>query len=311
MAESNINPLVSIVLPTYNRAQILPRAIKSILGQTYQNFELIVVDDCSTDNTVEVMGQFKDPRIIYVQLSRKAGAARSRNEGIQRSQGEFIAFEDSDDEWVPDKLEKQMDVFKNAPKTTGVVYSAVWRIWGKRKEYFPPLAKIEKRGVNLHDLLLAGNFITIQAVVRQECFKKVGLFDEKLPRFQDWDLWLRISRHYNFEFIDEPLAIINELPDAISRDKNKFIVALEYLIQKYAGELEKRKKLLARYYYVLGRVLCNEGQFLKGREYLVRACQKFPFNLKYYLFVFISFCGEKTYKTFVKWTRFQNMRASN
>ena len=108
------NPTVSIIIPTYNRAHLIGRAIQSVLNQTYQNFEIIVVDDGSTDNTEEMIKEFQkhDKRIKYIRHEKNRGGAAARNTGIKVARGEYIAFQDSDDEWLPEKLEKQMDVFQ-------------------------------------------------------------------------------------------------------------------------------------------------------------------------------------------------------
>lgn len=107
-AKLNGTPFVSIVIPTYNRARFLGRLVRSVLNQTYKNFEVIVADDASTDDTAEIIKTFKDDRIRYIRHESNAGAAAARNTGIKASRGEYVAFQDSDDEWLPEKLEKQM-----------------------------------------------------------------------------------------------------------------------------------------------------------------------------------------------------------
>ena len=112
-------PKVSVIIPTYNRAHLVGRAIRSVLNQTYQDFEIIVVDDGSTDNTEEVVKSFNDPRIRYIRHEKNRGGSAACNTGIRAARGEYIAFQDSDDEWLPEKLEKQMQVFENTPTGVG------------------------------------------------------------------------------------------------------------------------------------------------------------------------------------------------
>jgi len=139
------NPTVSVIISTYNRAHLIGRAIQSVLNQTYQDFEVIVVDDGSTDNTEEIVKSFNDPRIRYIRHEKNKGAAAARNTGIKAARGKYIAFQDSDDEWLPEKLEKQMKVFENAPPEAGVVYTDMQRInedgehyWEMGKIGYPP-----------------------------------------------------------------------------------------------------------------------------------------------------------------------------
>jgi len=132
-------PTVSVIISTYNRAYLIDRFIQSVLNQTYQDFELIVVDDGSTDNTEDIIRQFqeKDKRIKYIKHDKNKGGSAERNTGIKNSVGKYIAFQDSDDEWFPEKLEKQMEVFKNTSSKVGVVYTGFWRIKDNKKTYIP------------------------------------------------------------------------------------------------------------------------------------------------------------------------------
>jgi glycosyltransferase involved in cell wall biosynthesis len=125
MAGTENNPTVSIIIPTYNRSRLLARAVKSVLNQTYQNFELIIVDDASTDNTEEVVGSFNDERIKYVRHEKNKGEAVARNTGIKAARGEYIASHDSDDEWLHEKLAKRIRAFENCSPEIGVVYTAL------------------------------------------------------------------------------------------------------------------------------------------------------------------------------------------
>jgi len=128
--------VISIILPTFNRAKIVSRSIRSVLNQTYKEFELIIIDDGSADCTQELISKIKDSRIRYIKHEKNKGAAAARNTGIKAAQYDLIAFQDSDDEWMPEKLEKQIKVMSSLPDDYGVVYSAFWRL-GKRKKYIP------------------------------------------------------------------------------------------------------------------------------------------------------------------------------
>jgi glycosyltransferase involved in cell wall biosynthesis len=165
------NPTVSVIIPTYNRENLIGRAIYSVLKQTYQDFEIIVIDDDSTDNTREVIKEFqrKDKRIKYIKHGKNKGGSAARNTGIREAKGKYIAFQDSDDEWLSGKLEKQIKMFKKAPLEIGVIYTGFWRIEEDKKEYIPSDKIIKKEG-DIHIELLKGNFVTTQSiVVRKEC----------------------------------------------------------------------------------------------------------------------------------------------
>jgi len=258
MTEIKSNPTVSVIIPTYNRAHLIGRAIQSVLDQTYQDFEIIVVDDASTDNTEEVVSNFDDERIRYIRLKENSGgSAAPRNTAIRTARGEYIAFQDSDDEWLPEKLEKQMRLFEIQPLEVGVVYTGFWKIWGHRKIYIPSPGITRKEG-NIHDGLLAQNFVAAPvAVVRKECFRKVGGFDEELPTLMDWELWIRISKCYRFRCIDEPLVISYYTPGGVN-EQGGLIQAktLKLILEKYFDDIKKNKKTLAKYYFSIGSNLC-------------------------------------------------------
>jgi glycosyltransferase involved in cell wall biosynthesis len=283
----NKSPQVSIVMPTYNRARLIARAINSILEQNYVNFEIIVIDDCSTDDTARVIAGFNDSRIKYIYLSQHKGAAFARNEGLKIAFGELIAFCDTDDLWVKDKLTKQVQVLLNAPEDIGLVYSAVWKVSGRRKVLFPDKNLMRKRSGDVHKHLLFGNFVTIHVLIRKQCLERVGMFDEKLPRLQDWDLWLRLSKKYKFFYLNEPLATVFKTADAISEQSACLAAGLEIIINKFLKEFSAYPNLLAKYYYSLGRGFYKNGQKNKSQEYLEKALELAPYDLKYMFYVWL------------------------
>ena len=301
MAEKS--PTVSVVVPTYNRAHLVGRAIQSVLNQTYQDFEIIVVDDGSTDNTEELVKSFNDPRIRYIRHDQNRGGSAARNTGIKMARGEYIAFQDSDDEWLPEKLEKQMRVFENAPAEVGVVYTGFWRIEGDKRIYIPS-DKISRKEGNIQGELLKGNFVTTQAtVLKKECFEKAGMFDQRLPRFQDWELFIRISKYYEFKCIDEPLVISYFTPISISSNQRAQVEAYGLILEKHYQDIAKSRKLLARYQYAFGNLLCQNGDLGQGRDYLIKAVKLYPLNLKYIVATLASLLGEGAYAKVVRLKR--------
>jgi len=303
------NPKISVIIPTYNRAHLLPRAIQSVLSQTYQDFELIVVDDGSTDNTEEVVKNFKDKRIRYIQHGKSKGAPAARNTGIKTAKGEYIAFQDSDDEWFPEKLEKQMKAFDNASSEVGVVYTGFWRITKNNKKIYKPFSWISQKEGDIHKGLLKRNFIaTPSIVVAQECFKKAGMFDENLLRLQDWELVLRLSKYYDFKYINEPLLISFYSPDSISADNGALIKAKKFILAKHFESFAKDRKSLSKHYYDLGIELRSNGDFKNGRDYFIRSIMVYPFNIKHFLVAFISLFGQSIYnKAITLYRRVKNL----
>jgi glycosyltransferase involved in cell wall biosynthesis len=287
--------LVSVILPTYNRERLVGRAIQSILNQTYANFELIVVDDCSKDNTKSVVTDFQDCRIRYIWHEKNRGAVAARNTGIRVAKGEYIAFQDSDDEWLPEKLEKQMMAFDSASSDLGVVYTGYWLIANGIITYSPILDDMKQIEGDIHDALLLTNFIgTPTTVVRRECFEKAGMF-ENLPRLQEWGLWLKISKYYKFKFINEALVNAYRQSDGISSNMNAYIVARKYILDKYFEEISKKAKLLSRHYFEIGTLLCFNGEVDEGRRYFFRAMRTNPFDVKLQLSILTSIFGQNVY----------------
>ena len=296
-------PIVSVILPTYNRAHLVGRAIRSVLDQTYQDFELIVVDDGSMDNTEGMVKAFKDPRIRYIRHEQNRGGAAARNTGIKAAQGEYIAFQDSDDEWLPEKLEKQMRIFEKASAQVGVVYTGFYAINGDRKTYMPHVNIKIKEG-NIHNELLKQNFVTTQAVVlRKECFEKAGMFDENLPRLQDWELFIRISKYYIFKYVDEPLVLAFFSPDSISANQEALIKAYQLIMETHFVNLKSDRKVFASVQYSIGNTLCQAGCMREGKEYLLQALRSYPLNIKYLVTAFASLFGEGAYANVIKLKR--------
>jgi glycosyltransferase involved in cell wall biosynthesis len=205
---TGLGPDLSVVLPTYNRAHLLGRSIESVLNQTYDDFELLVIDDGSTDATGSVVSDFPDRRIRYVRCDRNRGSGAARNVGIQVARGRFVAFQDSDDEWMPDKLEHQMQVFAAAPATVGVVYSDMARVLADgRVEYHESPTVVRRRLIDpATGFYQVYNLGIASAVVRRECLSQVGPFNERLPALEDLELLIRLARRYEFVHVHTPLV---------------------------------------------------------------------------------------------------------
>jgi len=276
----NQAPKVSVILPTYNRVHLIGRAIQSILNQTYQDFEIIIIDDGSKDDTEKIIRGFqeKDKRIKYIRFEENKGAAAARNAGIKMSKGEYITFQDSDDEWVIDKLEKQMKIIETSSENI-VVYCGFWRIDGDEKTYIPDI-KISNREGNIHKELLKRNFIgTPSILLLKKNLEKIGMFDENLSRLQDWDLVIRLSRYYNFILIDEPLYISHILPDGISVN-DEYLINLQIILAKYQDEIYKDHKIIKAWsikFNSIAKYLLDNNDIKKAKQLYWRAIKLYPF----------------------------------
>lgn len=200
---------VSVILPTYNRARSIRGSMESILRQTYPHWELLVIDDGSTDHTEEIVSEIAglDPRVHYHGQSQNRGVAAARNEGIRQARYEYIAFQDSDDIWKEDKLERQMRVFDEQPQV-GMVYCAYegTRQDGVTVQVPDRFIEIKNLQGNLYRQLLQQNVIGgPTAVIRRECLDNVGGFDETLTCLEDWELFLRIAQRYEIGYAEGPL----------------------------------------------------------------------------------------------------------
>ncbi|OHB60615.1 MAG: hypothetical protein A2167_08970 [Planctomycetes bacterium RBG_13_46_10] len=291
MSEAKNRPPISVIIPTYNRSQLIGRSIKSVLNQTYRNFELIIVDDGSTDNTEEVVASFKDERVRYVRREENGGEAAARNTGIKAARYDYIAYQDSDDEWLPEKLALQVELLEKAPPQVGVIYTGFWKV-DKQKKTYIPFAWVNQKDGDIHKELLKGNFVGSPVVlVKKECFDRAGLFDERFRNAVDWEMWLRISKLYHFRCVDEPLAIAHYDSDNISFNPDTLIKALELVLETYRDEFAAEKKILARHWMNLGNLLVAKGDVKKGRRYIIDALKLYPFRIRLLSMAPLAFFG--------------------
>ena len=273
-------PTVSVIIPTYNRAALLKRAIESVLNQSFKDFELIVVDDASPDNTPEVVRSIRDSRIRYIRLKKNSGGPVARNTGIKKARGKFIALLDDDDEWLPHRLELQVKKLETLDKEFGVVYGGFYyvsqqdgRILGKRLPQF--------RG-DVYQHFLRENFVgSPTLLIRRECFKKAGLFDPKLTSSQDWDMWLRIAKYYKFDYVDEIVAKYYVHGRQISFNMKKYIPGRERFISKHK-DISKNPRIMSLHLSQMGMLLILGGNPEKGLKYVARSVAMSPLNLENY-----------------------------
>ncbi|GAB6059677.1 hypothetical protein JCM31598_27940 [Desulfonatronum parangueonense] len=202
-------PEISVIIPVYNRAHLLQRTIDSVLGQTFRDFEVIVVDDCSGDDPASVLASYQDRRLRYFRQARNCGVAAARNRGLREARADLVAFLDDDDEWFPEKLALQVELMRRSPEDVGLIYTGVETVFedGSRTVTIPCA-----RG-ELYQELLVRNLLhggPVSILMRRNVIRVVGFFDETLPAIEDYDYWLRISRLYKVDYVAMSLARYND-----------------------------------------------------------------------------------------------------
>lgn len=221
---------ISVVIPAYNREKSIEMCLNSVLNQTYKPLEIIVVDDCSTDNTVSKIKRYKCDFIRVIECSEKHGAQRARNIGIKEAKGEWIAFLDSDDEWYPDKLESQVKAIERT-KYTVCSGGALVKKKNACYEWFCQ----GKSGDVYRDILKFTTYIFFSTLlVKKECLVNIGYLDEAVPAYQELDTAIQLLKTEKLVYIERPLFIYYYLqPESISRSRSRGILGRKYLFDKY------------------------------------------------------------------------------
>lgn len=271
------NPLVTITVCNYNQARWVVEALESARNQTYPNVELIIVDDCSTDNSIAVIESWiaaHQVKCRFIKHERNQGICRVINNAMEITNGKYISMVAADDVWLPKKIARQVQIMEDSTDDVGVIYSDAFQIdeQGKllpqmfigahRKFAMPP------EGF-LFDVLMEGNFIpAMTTLIRRECYSQVGIYDEELC-LEDWDMWLRISRHFKFKYFPEPTAKYRIVSNSMVRARSAEIQAtcnwmlVKYLrrgwlsgeIRRYAASLQESRACQAYRQRLEGRLL--------------------------------------------------------
>ena len=299
---------ISIIIPTYNYAQYICEAIESVLNQTYKDFEIIVVDDGSTDNTKEVIKPYLN-KIKYI-YQQNSGPSAARNRGIKEAKGEYIAFLDADDIWLAQKLELQIK-FMEKEKEVGLIFSdmilfnekgIIKNSFLKEKLFFnklsiKPLSFTEKVIYdNVFNALLQENFIpTNTVIVKKECFNKVGFFDKTLFSVEDRDMWLRIGLFYDIGFINSPLVLTRFHETNISANQELALKSRLKVMKKflnYSNLPIKSKKIIKqtinKIYFDLGYLYFTYEKFPLSRIYFRKFLKENPFIFKPWIYILLS-----------------------
>lgn len=276
------SPRVSVVLPTYNRATLLEKAIESVLSQTFEEYELIIVDDASTDETSEVVRSFDDDRITYIRHEANQHGAVARNTGIDTASGEYVAFLDDDDEWYPTKLEKQCRKIDDSDDEVALIYC-----WSEvyDGDELVNVREPELRG-DIFEQTLTRNPIggTPTLFVRRNVLQEIGGFDESLRRGQDSDLVRRITKGNHVDYVPEALIKQRwrheypQITDADQKNLYDSIHSRRVTLQKFESYLEEHPLTTARIYRKIATTYAQAHDWSNVVEYALRTVREAPLN---------------------------------
>ena len=289
-------PLVSVVIPTHNRAKLVRRAISSVLGQTYDDFELIVVDDASSDDTEKAVASLGDERIRYIRHETNRHASASRNTGIAHSRGKYIAFLDDDDEWLPRKLSEQVDLIESLPHSVGMIYCwmDVYRD-GKLEHRRRP----ELRGAifgHVLDSQRIGNSSTL--VVRRQLIDQVGGFDESIPRGNDGDFIRRVCLEYQVDFVPITLVVMHmghgfvQISDLDTQGHCNAIHGHEVKLVKFKDQMPLYPRQAAAIYSSIAYHYARLGLWKSSSQYYLKAIRTTPFSALPYVKIARTLIGK-------------------
>lgn len=271
------NQKVSIIIPVYNGGRWIEDCINSVMNQTHTNIEIVVVDDCSTDDSVQKVETIDDSRITVLKNDSNLGIAASRNRGIRHCSGQFVGFLDQDDRWLEHKLETQLRHFLIAPEKTGVIYSAV-ELQDTNEETTvvdssPTLSDDYQDRVR--EIFLNNPVTNISALIRKECFEKCGLLDENLFGSDDYEFWLRIAGEYGFEYIDDSLAQKRIHGENASANLDQMVAdrlrIAEHYVNEYPFLRDHYSQRLAFIRIDAARRAFANAQYYQGLRYWLRS----------------------------------------
>ena len=295
-------PLISVVLPTYNRASTLLRAVNSVLNQTYPNLELIIVDDASNDETSNLIKNISDQRLKYIKHPEQRGAGTARNSGIEIAQGEYIAFQDSDDEWLPTKLEEQLKLF-NTNKNIGAVFSTYLKVSERNKELVPAKLSAEMWG-DIHRNILFSSWIgTPTLMVKSDLIKSIAGFDQGLEALEDWELVIRLAKLCRFGCINKPLVTAYLSEGSITEKEEINLTAIEQIIEKHLDSYNSQPAAKATQLVFIGNRKCLNGNMKEGIKYFKKAIKVSPGSIPAWIGLILAYTGQSMYRRIIMFKR--------
>lgn len=295
---------VTVIIPTYNRAKTINYCLDSVCNQTFPPDEVIIIDDCSTDSTIDIVREYPDSRVRCMVLKKNSGAQAARNRGICEAQNKWIAFQDSDDEWMPDKLEKQFAVLEEVnfePMT--VVHTDCIRYdyqTGKRILWELPLV----HGATVFSQLLSSSGPLFPAIVTsKEALEKIGFLDESVPSYQEWDTSIRLARECRFIHLREPLFIYHlHTGETISKNNKRDIEGYQYIIDKFRDEILLHCGTETLNIQLIGNAIRAKRYGLNAEAFtILEKCSGRPLRITLLKWMMHNNIDPRYYKRFVSW----------
>ncbi len=288
---------VSVIIPTHNRPEMLKRALLSVLAQSYRDLEVIVVDDGLTERADQVVASFADARTRYIPHEHEKGGGAARNTGIKVASGEFIAFLDDDDEWMPDKLTIQMASFGDTSPEVGFCFCAVENMYDSRSE----VTKVPEGIADYHNLALDSFkvFLTVTLIIKKSVFEVAGVFDEKFPSHQESDLMIRVTESFKGLGINQALVKV-DMKSGRERTGSKAsrrIAGREMLLAKHYNKFIVESQILASHLFWLGLSYRDSGGYGRARSLFWQAFKLSP-RFSYFGHVLSLSLGSGGYKIF-------------
>jgi glycosyltransferase involved in cell wall biosynthesis len=277
------SPLVSVILPTYNRADTLARAVVSALGQTHKNLEILVIDDASSDRTDEVVASVEDERIRYVRLDDNVGAAAARNIGFKESKGQFVTFIDSDNIFYPEKIARQLRAFDGTADDVAVCVCGMRYIRGHKILDMIYGDGDKTKTEVIHDLLERWAYAGQSWLVRRGALEAAGGWDASLPRAQDYDLCLRLAERGRFVFVPDVLAELHYTGDSITSDPERLETAMTAIIDKHAALFARNHRGHSFQLYRVAKDMAFHGRYGRAMTWTTRALKIDPLNWRAYV----------------------------
>lgn len=284
-------PRVSVVIPTHNRATSVRTAIDSVLKQTFQDFEILVVDDASEDDTEASVRGINDSRIRYFRHAVGKGDAGARNTGIRNSTGEYLAFLDDDDQWMPEKLSWQLAEFEKAGELLGLVF-------GGRETFFTATGRssVARLEGDVETQLRWFRITTSTVMIRRAGIERVGPFDEDILYCSDYDLWIRLWRAgFQIACIDQPLVRYFVHGNGLTDNPRKVIAGKERVLRKHEQFFAEDPASFGELYRRLGLRYYDVGEVRKARGALAKALRLRP-TLSTWVYYVLTFGGSRFYR---------------
>jgi glycosyltransferase involved in cell wall biosynthesis len=276
---------VSVILPVYNRSSSLEYSMRSVLEQSYKHLELIVVDDASTEDLQPIIQSIGDPRVRYIRLEVNGGASAARNAGLAAAKGTLIAFQDSDDLWLPNKLQMQVKLLQGLPQEVGVVlHSKVLYGSGPDGSYGvglvsmrPPPHGIMKPGEDQVRKYLIENRISLQnALFRRDCYPNLRWFDDLTRSNADWAFSSSLAQHTKIAEFPEPVVMAFSSPDGISKLKRAKAIGLIRIVKRNRAAYARYPDAYGMMMWRIGRILARHGKPRMARRFYLEGLKKNP-----------------------------------